>query len=73
MIAANAVVAGSSVLGERVWVGPSATISNGLTVGDDASISLGAVVTRDVAPRARMTGNFAVEHERFLAFLRTMR
>ena len=28
---------------------------------------------RDVAPDARMSGNFAVEHEKLLAFLRTIR
>lgn len=73
LIAANAVIAGSTVLGKRVWVGPSACVSNGLVVGDDAMVSLGAVVTRDVEPGQRVTGNFAVEHARFLKKLRESR
>jgi len=73
MIAANAVIAGSAVLGERVWVGPSASISNGLSVGDDACVTLGAVVTAAVPAGARVSGNFAVDHERFLSFLRSIR
>jgi UDP-3-O-[3-hydroxymyristoyl] glucosamine N-acyltransferase len=72
-IAASAVVAGSVRLGNDVWVGPNSTISNGVTIGDGAKVSLGAVVTRDVAPRTRVSGNFAVDHDKFLGFLRSIR
>ena len=72
-VAASAVLAGSVRLGNDVWVGPNSTISNGVTVGDGAKVSLGAVVTRDVPAGARVTGNFAVEHEKFLAFLKSVR
>lgn len=37
------------VLGKNVWVGSSSTILQGVTVGDNAVIAAGAVVTRDVA------------------------
>jgi hypothetical protein len=30
-------------------------------------------VTRDVPPGHHVTGNFAIEHEKFLAFLKTIR
>lgn len=73
LIAANAVIAGSAVLGERVWVGPSVTVSDGLTVGDDAKLTLGSIVTHDVPAGSRVTGNFAVDHDRFLAFMRSIR
>lgn len=73
LIAAHAVIAGSAVLGDRVWVGPSACVSNGITIGSDVSISLGAVVTQDVAEGARVSGNFAIAHDRFLNHLRSIR
>lgn len=38
------------VLGRNVWVGSNATILQGVTIGDNAIIAAGAVVTRDVAP-----------------------
>lgn len=38
------------VIGKNVWVGSNATILQGVTVGDDAIVAAGAVVTRDVAP-----------------------
>lgn len=72
-VAASAVLAGSVRLGDDVWIGPNSTISNGVTVGDRAKVSLGAVVTRDVPAGARVTGNFAVEHEKFLGFLKSIR
>lgn len=66
-IAAGARLAGSSRFGDDVYVGPNAVVSNGVRVGDGARISLGAVVVRDVPAGQTVTGNFAVEHHRFLA------
>lgn len=73
MVAAGAVVAGSSCLGRGVWVGPGAVVSNGLTLGDDAFVTLGAVVTRDVPAGGKVSGNFAIEHDRFIRFVRGIR
>lgn len=36
------------VLGKNVWVGSNSTILQGVTIGDNAVIAAGAVVTRDV-------------------------
>ena len=36
------------VLGRNVWVGSNSTILQGVTIGDNAVIAAGAVVTRDV-------------------------
>ena len=38
------------VLGKNVWVGSNATILQGVTIGDNAIVAAGAVVTHDVAP-----------------------
>lgn len=73
MVAAQAMLAGSVTLGDDVWIGPSSAISSGVTIGNGASVTIGAVVTRDVPPNSRVSGNFAVEHEKLIAFLRTIR
>lgn len=73
LIVAHAMIGGSATIGDDVWVGPGVCISNGVTVGDGASLTIGSVVTRDVLPGQRVTGNFAVDHERFLSHLRTVR
>jgi acetyltransferase-like isoleucine patch superfamily enzyme len=43
-------------LGANVWVGRSATILPGVTVGDHAVIAAGSVVTEDVPPRTLTAG-----------------
>ena len=72
-IAACAMIAGSVTLGDDVWIGAAAAISNEVTIGSGAAVSIGAVVTRDVPPGARVSGNFAIDHDRFLTFLRSIR
>lgn len=71
-VAAQAMIAGSTVIGDDVWIGPSAAIADNLCIGDGARITIGAVVTRNVGPGQRVTGNFAVEHGRFIAHLKSM-
>ncbi len=44
-------------LGRNVWIGSGAIILPGVTVGDDAIIGAGSVVTRDVPPGATSAGN----------------
>ena len=44
------------VLGKNVWVGSNATILQGVTIGDNAVIGAGAVVTRDVPANAVAAG-----------------
>jgi UDP-3-O-[3-hydroxymyristoyl] glucosamine N-acyltransferase len=72
-IGAGAMVTGSVTVGNDVWVGPNATIRDGIVIGDGAQVSLGSVVTQDVSARQRVTGNFAVSHEEFLATLKGTR
>jgi UDP-3-O-[3-hydroxymyristoyl] glucosamine N-acyltransferase len=70
LIVANAMIGGNVTMGDRVWVGPSASIANRLVLGDDAFVTMGSVVTRDVAPGGKVTGNFAIPHATFLANLK---
>jgi maltose O-acetyltransferase len=44
-------------IGHDVWIGGGAIVLPGVTIGDAAVIGAGAVVTRDVAPRAVVGGN----------------
>ncbi len=44
------------VLGKNVWVGSNATILQGVTIGDNAVVAAGAVVTKDVAANTIVGG-----------------
>jgi acetyltransferase-like isoleucine patch superfamily enzyme len=35
-------------IGKRVWIGANATVTQGVTIGDNSVVAAGAVVTRDV-------------------------
>jgi UDP-3-O-[3-hydroxymyristoyl] glucosamine N-acyltransferase len=63
-IFAGAVVCGATIVGDDVWIGPNATVSSALRIGEGARVSLGAVVVRDVPPGGHVSGNFAVDHHR---------
>lgn len=43
-------------IGNRVWIMPNVTIIYGVTIGDEAVVATGAVVTRDVPPRTLVAG-----------------
>jgi maltose O-acetyltransferase len=44
-------------LGDRVWIGNRVTILPGVSIGDDAVVGAGAVVTSDVEARSVVAGN----------------
>ena len=45
------------VIGANVWIGAGALILPGVTIGDDALVGAGSVVTRDVPAGATVFGN----------------
>ncbi len=44
-------------IGRNAWIGAGATILPGITVGENAVVAAGAVVTKDVAPGTIVGGN----------------
>lgn len=44
-------------IGRNVWIGSNSTILPGVTVGDNAVIGAGSVVTRDVPENMVAAGN----------------
>ena len=54
---ANGVFKGDTVVGNDVWIGKSAVIMPGLTIGNGAIIAAHAVVTKDVPDYAVVGGN----------------
>lgn len=45
------------LIGRNCWIGAAAVLLPGVTIGDDAIIGAGAIVTRDVAPGQTVAGN----------------
>ncbi|MFC3549916.1 sugar O-acetyltransferase [Lysobacter cavernae] len=51
-------------IGRNVWIGGGAIILPGVTIGDDALVGAGSVVTRDVPAGATVIGNPARQPDR---------
>lgn len=66
-------ILGRVEIGDEAYIGPSSVIINGARIGAKAKISIGSVVTRDVAAGTVVTGNFAIPHEQFLNHMRAIR
>ena len=45
------------VIEDDVWIGPNATILKGVRIGAGSFVEPGALVTRSVPPRSRVSGN----------------
>lgn len=70
LIAGATVIAGNVTVGEDVFIGVGATVSNRIEIGDHARVSLGSVVTKNVPAGQVVTGNFAIDHQKFLRHLK---
>lgn len=70
---ANTTISGSTIIGDDCWIGVGATISNNLVIGNDSRVSIGAVVTRNIESGNVVSGNFAIEHKKFIEFIKNIR
>jgi UDP-3-O-[3-hydroxymyristoyl] glucosamine N-acyltransferase len=73
IIPACASVGANVMVGDDVWIGPNSVISDNLSVGDKAFITIGSVVVEDVPPGQKVTGNFAIDHKKFIELMRRIR
>ena len=71
-LASNSIVAGSCVIGDNVWVGPGVSVGNSIHIGNNSRLNIGSVVVNDVPENGSVSGNFAIEHRKFL-YERVMR
>lgn len=56
IVTAGVVMCGSSRIGARTWIGVGSIIKEGVSVGDNATTGLGAVILRDVEPGGVVAG-----------------
>ena len=72
-ITSNTTIGGRTKIGDNCWFGLGATVANGLTICINASISIGAVVTKNLEDNSRVSGNFAIDHTKFIEFIKSIR
>lgn len=57
VVIALAMVGGSTKIGENVWVAPSSSIRDGLTIGDSSLIGMGSTILKNVPSKEIWIGN----------------
>lgn len=72
-ITAGVNLSGRVTIGTDCWIGVNATISNGISIGNNSKVTLGSVVTRNVPDNSTVSGNFAIDHLKFISFLKSIR
>jgi UDP-3-O-[3-hydroxymyristoyl] glucosamine N-acyltransferase len=65
LIIACSMVAGSVIIGNNCWVAPSASIMNGIKIGDHSVVGLGSVLTNDIENNSTVLGVPAISLEDF--------
>lgn len=73
LIASRSTFGGRTVLGSDSWVGLGAVVSNNLKLGNKVSVSLGSVVTKSLEDGAKVSGNFAIDHNKYIDFIKNIR
>lgn len=72
-IGASVMIGGKVIIGDDVVIERRAVITDQISIGKKAHISMGAVVTKNVLPNQRVTGNFAIDHNKFLKFFNKLK
>jgi UDP-3-O-[3-hydroxymyristoyl] glucosamine N-acyltransferase len=71
-VIAHAMIGGSTEIGDYTWIAPSAALMNGLHIGRQATVGLGAVVTKDIPDYETWTGVPAMPLKDFVAIQRKL-
>lgn len=72
LITAGAVLAGGATVNKNTFIGVGANIVPLITIGENCKISAGSVVTKNVENNTQVSGNFAIQHNKFIKFIKTL-
>lgn len=72
LIVAKSAIGGRTVVEDDSWIGFGTTVCNGIHVGKAARVNMGAVVSRSIGDNASVTGNFAIDHKRFIEHIKNI-
>jgi UDP-3-O-[3-hydroxymyristoyl] glucosamine N-acyltransferase len=73
LITAHTMLAGSTIIGDRCWVGPASAFRDGLAIGDDSFIGIGSLVVSDLPSGSRVMGAPARPIDQQRAILRKLK
>ncbi|MBR6451320.1 MAG: hypothetical protein IKS87_01320 [Lachnospiraceae bacterium] len=71
-IAAGTTLAGGVIMGDDVLAGVGVTIAPSVCIGSGVTLSSGAVATKNVPDGMHVSGNFAIDHAKYLKHIKAI-
>ena len=65
LVIANAMIGGSTQIGENSWIAPSVSIINQIHIAKNTNTGVGAVILRDTKENSLMIGNPAITMDEY--------
>lgn len=72
LIGANCIISGNCKIEDYAYLNPFSCIAKRITVGKKSIVNIGSVVTKDVKENSSVTGNFAVDHKKWIEFVKNI-
>ena len=73
LVIACTMIGGSTVIGDNCWVAPAVILLNGIKIGENSTLGMGCLVTKDVPPNTIVTGSPAMPLEQFKKLLKAQK
>lgn len=70
LITAGTILAGVVTVKKNTLIGVGANVVPLITIGENCKVSAGSIVTKNVQNDSHVSGNFAIEHNRFINFIK---
>ena len=65
LVIANAMIGGSTHIGENTWIAPSVSVKNQIQIAKNTNTGIGAVILKDTKENSLMIGNPAITMEEY--------
>ncbi len=73
LIIACTMIGGSTIIGKNSWVAPSVILRNGIKIGENTTLGMGCIVTKDVDDNKSVAGSPAMELNDFKILLKNQK
>lgn len=69
-VCSHANISGNSVIENDSYIGPGVNIPNRINISKGSKLSVGSTITTNISDGKTVSGNFAIEHEKYLKHIK---
>ncbi len=71
-ICSHANLSGNSIIENNCYIGPGVNIPNRIKIGEGSKLTVGSTITKDVKAFEVVSGNFAINHKKFISHIKNI-